>query len=345
MTARRWMITIFDISWDVHAIDTTKIKYIRGQAEICPETQRRHYQLYVVVTNSCRMRQMKEWMHTPTCHLERAMGSHTECVEYCTKEETRDTKNPWSCTIGEDKMIGQGVRTDYESAALTIKTKGLKHLLEEEPGFCLKNINKIMKYNEVCSLYGIKSGYKKRLVIWVEGIPGIGKTRAAHDAWPDEVHFLRKTGTQTWWDGYDPKIHRIVVLDDMTAGLFTQNEMLFMTDVYNDCIQVKGSMIRMNYEILIITSSYSFDCCFPWDLQGALKRRMNIMLSGVKNRFWLATTFRMAYRDLPNLFENLGQDYRRDWEEALNDQIPVTDFRTDKYDIPGLDSCEDFSPI
>ncbi len=345
MTARRWMITIFDISWDHHKIDTKKIKYVRGQAEVCPETAKRHYQLYVVVQNSCRFTALKTWMDSPTCHIERAMGTHTECVEYVTKEETRDLKNPWTIVIGDDKMIGQGVRTDYETAAATINSKGLKRLLEEEPGFCLKNINKIVKYNEVMSLYGIKSGYKERLVIWVEGVPGIGKTRAAHDAWPDHVHFLRKTSTQTWWDGYDPKVHDVLVLDDMTAGLFTQNEMLSFTDVYNDCIQVKGSMIRMNYAVLIITSSYSFDCCFPWDTQGALKRRMNIMLSGVQNRFWLATTFRTVYSVIPKYFDSLSEKYRGDWQEALNDQIPVTNFVTTKMDIQGMDSCEDFSPI
>lgn len=91
------------------------VKYVLYQLELCPTTNRYHYQGYLVLGRSQRFNWVKKLFHSllenDRVHLERAMGTHENCEIYCSKSETRQL-GPWR--IGTYESRGQGRRSDLD---------------------------------------------------------------------------------------------------------------------------------------------------------------------------------------------------------------------------------------
>lgn len=66
------------------------ITFIIGQLEICPTTQRRHYQLYAESSKPLSRTQWKQHLGNNGAHIELRRGSQQQAIDYCTKQETRD---------------------------------------------------------------------------------------------------------------------------------------------------------------------------------------------------------------------------------------------------------------
>lgn len=89
---RRYLITNF--CEDYKFVPISDIKYFIYQFEICPSTKKRHLQGYVKFTRSIRISAAKKLLNMPQAHLERCKGNHQECINYCSKLESRD-KGPF----------------------------------------------------------------------------------------------------------------------------------------------------------------------------------------------------------------------------------------------------------
>lgn len=84
-------------------------QYLIYQKEICPKTQRLHYQGYVVFKNHKRLATLKRM--NPKAHFEKREATHTEAKTYCEKSDTH-VEGPW--TFGDDSNVPEnaGYRTD-----------------------------------------------------------------------------------------------------------------------------------------------------------------------------------------------------------------------------------------
>lgn len=87
-------------------------------------------------------------------------------------------------------------------------------------------------------------------------MPGTGKTRRAHEDFPD--HF-QKLATK-WWDNYQGQ--EAVVLDDLgkDVGKCLVNHLKLWADPwYNHPGEVKGSQVRLVHDAFIVTSNYHLE--------------------------------------------------------------------------------------
>lgn len=118
-----WLITDFDRitleSWQTWVEDRKDVSFLTGQLEQCPETQRRHAQMFVMWTGRPRISQCKEHLAVEgkeRCHLEMMRGTVASSIRYCTKEDSRvsEADGGWRMEYGEPPINSQGKRNDLE---------------------------------------------------------------------------------------------------------------------------------------------------------------------------------------------------------------------------------------
>jgi len=111
----------FTESYETYLNDLSKetdIKYICGQVEKCPSTNRLHIQGYVELSKQLRLSSIKALMINNEIHIENRMGSQTEAINYCKKLDSQ---------VKPFKEYGikneQGQRTDLQQLLEDIKNE------------------------------------------------------------------------------------------------------------------------------------------------------------------------------------------------------------------------------
>lgn len=91
----------------------------------------------------------------------------------------------------------------------------------------------------------------KPTVYWLFGETNAGKTRWAHENFPDAWISGRNL---KWWEGYDA--HENVIIDDFREDFCSFHELLRILDRYEYRIEVKGSSRQLLAKNIIITSPF-----------------------------------------------------------------------------------------
>lgn len=214
--------------------DETKIKYLCYQLEICPKTNRPHYQGYFQTTYAVSRPQMYDWLDCPNAHYERANGSPEDNRKYCSKKESGMPN-----TFEEfGSLTSQGERTDLKAA---VNAKSLRDISEAN----------LVRYGRGI-LFARQILSKKRdfmtevHIIWGETDSGKSSRLPVKDAyWKDPC--------DQWWDGYDNE--KYVVLDDWKEKTFDREYMLRLCDRYPMSVRIKGGSVNFNSEKIYITSN------------------------------------------------------------------------------------------
>jgi hypothetical protein len=99
----------------------------------------------------------------------------------------------------------------------------------------------------------------KRKCFWIYGDPGIGKSYLVRQVFSSL--YVKPIGK--WWDGYN--MEKVVLMEDFDKDTCTLQELKLWADQYSDInCEIKGGMCKPIYKVLIITSNYSIDYCFPF---------------------------------------------------------------------------------
>lgn len=83
--SQRWAFTAYEQDWDCFKVMPELVAEWGWQQEICPTTQRPHYQGYMRLKRQARLSQLKKIF--PTTHFEMAKNWNA-LIQYCKKEET-----------------------------------------------------------------------------------------------------------------------------------------------------------------------------------------------------------------------------------------------------------------
>lgn len=236
------------------------MQYLAGQHEICPTTERKHWQLFCYMKEAMTLQAfIKAIPGKP--HVEVCRGSFQANYDYCSKS---------SGIPGTFKEEGQrprqGERSDIAKACQEVKSGGLTAVSDDTI---------LVKYHRgLSALMSIRAStqphiFKRPDVIWIHGPTGCGKTKAAYDFDP---FLYKQTSTDGWFDGYYDQ--KTICIDDFDQGTFPLRELLQMLDGYKYQAKVKGGFTTLKATTIFITSHFEPEAYFPKDRWPEIKRRI-----------------------------------------------------------------------
>jgi len=280
--SRRWVYTLFTDE-DLSGLDNFEralrsFPNFRGlchQLEQCPTTSRIHLQGYVEFTKPSRRAALRRL--DGNVHWEPARGSRKQCVDYCTKPDTRYADGVCDDILRTEST--QGARND-----LLEYTKGITDGSVTRDMLFTDRPDLVCKYSRGLSeLFNWRakrerSGDRELSVMVLFGDAGVGKTRFAYNSAPaEDVFILNKSNSgNLWWDNYDGQ--RVLIIDDF-YGWVEHSVLLRILDRYPFRLEIKGSTTWANWTSVFITSNRHpgtwYQKSFPWTEDDALKRRIN----------------------------------------------------------------------
>jgi len=114
-------------------------KYAIFNIEVCPETHRPHWQMYVELNLPARPRQLQRSHPVfATAHYEPRLGTQSEAIAYCSKTDSRHPMATGPYEYGT-KSPGQGHRSDLDDlTSAIVEGKSTREIAETMPGMYIK---------------------------------------------------------------------------------------------------------------------------------------------------------------------------------------------------------------
>lgn len=216
------------------------MRYLVYGREVCPTTGKIHYQGYVQFYDQLRITTVKEFFDDKV-HLEISRGKPKEASDYCKKDGDFEE-------FGD--MSYSGKRTDLESISRFVLEVGYKKATEECPEWVLKYPKGLEKLEMIRINAKRKNNWHGiRTITWIYGETGVGKSRWVRDLEPvlDTVKYVNN-----FYIGYQGSV--AVLFDDFRPRNMSFEELLRITDVYDDTVNIKGGEMAWVPERIYFTS-------------------------------------------------------------------------------------------
>lgn len=265
---RYWCFTSYEFpNFETRAGNNHSLRYVIFGRELCPTTQRTHYQGYCEFSEKVSMKTVKIVFNDDTMHLEPRYGSQEQAINYCMKD---GDVHEW----GEPQYSG--------------KRNDLKDVINE-----CKTIGDVMdNYPHVYCAYrnGLKDIYNRKILkeiplytpvdvyVYV-GPTGTGKTRKAIEENAGKYYKLSCSGNSLWFDGYDGQ--EVLIIDEF-YGWIKWNYLLQLLDVYPVTLPIKGGFVEKQWKKVIITSNKGVHEWYPnvKDISALQRRIKEVIVFG-----------------------------------------------------------------
>lgn len=215
-------------AWDEPSIDDEQCRYWVYGKELCPETNREHYQGFVVFNRTHRIPGAKRILGAGDgVHLEPRRGTRQQADEYARKD-------------GDVKSYG---RLEAFTQNELFK-QPISYLIKEHPAFYCR----YHKGLEMLKSFDVPKWRDVEVhILW--GEPGTGKTR--HVMEMDDVYKI--DSPYKWWDGYQGE--SILLIDDYQEGMIDRGMLLNICDGYKLRLETKGGHTWALWKKVYITSN------------------------------------------------------------------------------------------
>lgn len=224
------------------------IKYLVYQQEVCPETKRDHIQGYCELTKQLTLEDVKVLFNDLALHVEQRKGTAAQAADYCKKD---NTYKPGGLRVERGTISNPGRRTDLEALAATVVAGGqaaITEIARNHPGQYVR----VHRGLEALAARVSPPTYRGRpYLLYMFGSPGCGKSRLAHDVYPNAYCATDKK--EGWFDGY--RGEECIIFDDF-EGNFPLREMLKLCDYYSLQLAVKGAFAPIRATKIIFTSNH-----------------------------------------------------------------------------------------
>lgn len=227
------------------------IKYICGQVEKAPTTDRLHFQGYVQLKTGQRLSWVKNNISS-TAHFEKQRGTNQQARDYCNKNHT---------AIETSQFVefglftkGAGQRTDLIQFKDKLKTgTRLRTVIDEDTGLYAKYSRFAEKVISLFPPQRTEESHRFFRVVLCVGEPGTGKTKWARTH--DDLFIVPLSNGNQWYDGYDK--HKNVLLDDFAGALskLPLTSTLQLLDRYPISVPIKGGFTWWMPDRIIITTN------------------------------------------------------------------------------------------
>lgn len=256
-SVRRFTFTSFEDA--PPAWDENVMKYLVYGAEICPETEKKHWQGYCELNNKTRFETLKKYC--PKIHIEVARGSGAQNRTYCVKEGK----------FSEFGHMGQpGERNDLKKLVTEIEEGArVDDIANEHPVQFLKYHKGVRELVSIKQKDAAKKDRKVSVFVYW-GDSGVGKTRrcvetAGHD------YYISTAGVP-WYDGYAGE--ETLIIDEMDENAIPYRTLLRLLDRYPVQVPYKGGMVWAQWTRVFITSNICPLKWYPGEDFQPLKRRI-----------------------------------------------------------------------
>lgn len=210
-----------------------------------------HLQGYIIFTRALRFKTIKD-RFLPRCHIEVASGSTDANIHYCSKDgQFRE--------FGVRPKEGGGTRDELAVkfvSAIGQGHGGLVDFANEEPGTWYYSGHNMLR-NYITLQKPVNR--PDISVLWLFGAPGVGKSRRAHEMYPEA--YIKEPRTK-WWNGY--MLEQEVIIDDFGPNGIDINHLLRWFDRYKCLVENKGGMIPLYAIKFVVTSNFHPKQIFSW---------------------------------------------------------------------------------
>lgn len=221
--------------------------YFVGQLEVGEQTGWKHWQCYIEYENTKQPKGIKRDFGINEMHIETRRGTQEQAIAYAQKEETR-YKDKYMFELGQKKS--QGRRTDLESIGQDIVAGATdRDIALRAPGRYIQYGNRFDALRDIVNPAKIMPDRK---VIWLWGPPGSGKTRVAWEMYGESMGQYYGTSNAPW---FDYKGEKCILVDDYNTHLMGNDLLLKLTDIYPNCLPIKGGVVKNRAECIFFTSN------------------------------------------------------------------------------------------
>ena len=246
---RPWCFTDFKVTAPQF---TDEMSYLLYAPEICPETNKAHWQSYVVFKNAKTRSATSKCLGNVFCVI--AEGDIDHQLNYIRGPYQDKDKikpfNPEWIEIGDRPAQGKRCDLQVVCAEILDGSKSCESVLIETPmmyhqyGRTLDKIEDIRKCKEFRT--------EMTTCNWFVGKTGVGKSHEAFKDYSPDTHYPLPND-RGWWDGY--KQQETVLINDF-RGHIPYNELLQLIDKWPHSVPRRGRMpIPFTSKHIIITSS------------------------------------------------------------------------------------------
>lgn len=201
-----------------------------------------HLQGYVMFKRPYHFSTIKD-RYLPRCHIEVSAGSPAANRSYCSKDG--NFVEFGSCPSAKRTRDELGIEF---SKQLEHGRTGLVSFAAENPGTFYFSGHNLLRN----ALSLSRPAHRPNInVKWYVGKPGTGKSRQAHETFPDG--YIKDPRTK-WWNGY--LMEKEVIIDDFGPGGIDINHLLRWFDRYKCLVENKGGMLPLVADSFIVTSNF-----------------------------------------------------------------------------------------
>lgn len=234
-------------AWRKPDPDTEQCRYYTYGREMCPDTDREHFQGFIITKKTNGIRAIKRIIRAgDDCHIEHCRGTRRQARDYCWKDGEYVEWGRFE-SLTQSELFRQPIRLlkeDYP-AFYCRYYKGLERLVDKGPKF------------------------RKMEVKVLVGKTDTGKTRRVMEM--DDVFKLDPP--YKWWDGYEGE--EILLIDDYESFAIPRGQLLNILDGYRLRLETKGSHTWAKWTKVYITTNFKVK---EW-ADGAVLRRINEIIS------------------------------------------------------------------
>ena len=220
------------------------MKYLIYGEEICPTTQRKHWQGFVYFKEKQSQKNAQKLLGIGKSHIESFVKDSVEAaIDYCRKDKIVSE-------YGEPPS--QGKRTDLLSLAANISggVQTVDQITVSNPMAYHQYGRTLERLEDIYLRTKFRTEMTKGFWYW--GPTGVGKSHKAFENFSHETHYVYKNDNG-WWEGYTGQ--EVVIINDF-RGEIRFSELLTLIDIWPTDVKRRGRPpMPFTSKKVIITSS------------------------------------------------------------------------------------------